>query len=928
VKASSALSAKKNLKTSPSKKIKEELRKSEERFRLITTNNPDHILIQNANLRYSFVLNPQLGLTQKDIIGKTDYDILSKEDAVSLTKIKKRVLETGKTEYVTVPIVSKKGNTEFFEGTYAPIRNSQGQIDGIIGYFKNITERKKTEEELRKLNRILTTLNNSSKILNHKNNELGYLNDVCNIILKNCGYSMVWIGYAENDECKSVRPVAYAGFEKGYLETLKITWSDTNKRSRGPTGTAIRTGKISICRNMLTDPAFAPWREEALKRGYASSIALPLTTEGKTFGAMMIYSSKPDPFSDDELKLLSELSNDLSHGIAAIKLRKEHEQLEILLQKKSKEQETILNSVPAMVFYKDKENHFISTNKGFENAMGLPKQELIGKSMFELYPKDQAEHYWKDDKEVIESGKAKRNIIESMKTNSGTVIVRTDKIPYLDELNNVIGVIGFSTDITQREKDEEKLRNFSKAVEQSSASIVITDLNGLIEYVNQGFVDITGYTREEIMGKNTRILKSGLTSPGTYQNLWKTIILGKEWKGEFCNKKKNGEFYWEQVSISPVKNAEGKTINFLAVKNDITDLKKTEDALRENREQLNLALTAAKMGTFVWDIVHDKRIWDDNVHRLFGIKLKSFSGSTKEFLRLIHPDDRGKVQADLDKAIKTGIYDTEYRAVWPGGNIAYIAARGKVYYDKSKKPVKMVAVCWDITELKNLDQRKDDFITIAGHELRTPVSAIKIMNQILQEMLADNPRALKYLKKIENQSQIQSTLINDLLSVSKIQTGKLEINKRQFNLQNLTRETVEDMQETTKEHKIIFKTNTNTGIEIFTDEERVRQVLVNFCSNAIKFSPDEKKIIVEIKTNQKEAVVSVSDFGIGIPKTNHSKIFDRFYRVYGSGNKSYPGLGMGLYISYQIIKLLGGKMWFESAPGKGSTFYFSLPFKT
>jgi PAS domain S-box-containing protein len=351
---------------------------------------------------------------------------------------------------------------------------------------------------------------------------------------------------------------------------------------------------------------------------------------------------------------------------------------------------------------------------------------------------------------------------------------------------------------TLRESEEELLK-FSQAVKQSPASIVITDLKGSIEYVNQGFVDSTGYSRKEAIGKNPRILKSGVTSPKTYQQLWKTVASGKKWMGELCNKKKNGDLYWEQVSISPVNNTNGKIINFLAVKNDITDQ-------------------------------------------------------------------------------------------------------------------------------KNLDQRKDDFITIAGHELRTPVSAIKIMNQILQDMLVNNPQALKYLKKIENQATIQSTLINDLLSVSKIQTGKLEINKKQLDLRELIKETIEDIQETTKTHKIILKGNAHA--RIFTDEERVRQVLVNFCSNAVKFSPEERKIVVELKANKEEATVSVTDFGIGIHKTNRDKIFDRFYRVYGSGNKTYPGLGMGLYISYQIIKLLDGKMWFESTPGKGSTFYFSLPFKS
>lgn len=233
------------------------------------------------------------------------------------------------------------------------------------------------------------------------------------------------------------------------------------------------------------------------------------------------------------------------------------------------------------------------------------------------------------------------------------------------------------------------------------------------------------------------------------------------------------------------------------------------------------------------------------------------------------------------------------------------------------------AIIRDITERKNLQQRKDDFVTIAGHELRTPVSAIKLMNQVLQEMLADNPQALKYLKKIEHQSNIQANLINDLLTVSKIQTGNLEIRKEQFNLQNLIEEIVENMQQTTREHKLVIKGKIYG--KIFSDKEKIEQVLINFCSNAIKFSPSGGKIIISLRESKKDVIVGVTDQGIGIPKEYHHGIFKRFYRVYGAGEKLYPGLGMGLYISYEIIKLLNGQIWFESKPKKGSTFYFSLP---
>jgi len=169
-----------------------------------------------------------------------------------------------------------------------------------------------------KLNRMLKALSSSNQAMMRARSESEYLGEVCRIVVEDCGYAMVWIGFAEEDEKKTVRPVAQAGFDEGYLATLDITWAD-RERGRGPTGTSIRERRPCSCQNMLTDPAFAPWRKEALKRGYASSIALPLMIDGHAVGAITVYSRKPAPFSSDEVSLLEELAADLSLGITRIR---------------------------------------------------------------------------------------------------------------------------------------------------------------------------------------------------------------------------------------------------------------------------------------------------------------------------------------------------------------------------------------------------------------------------------------------------------------------------------------------------------------------------------------------------------------------------------------------------------------------------------
>ncbi|MBC7337768.1 MAG: GAF domain-containing protein, partial [Clostridia bacterium] len=151
--------------------------------------------------------------------------------------------------------------------------------------------------------------------------EATLLKEICCLLVQDGGYRLAWVGFAEQDAARTVRPVAYAGFEEGYLDTVNITWHDS-ERGRGPTGTAIRSGRPAVVKNMLTDPAYTPWREEATRRGYASSIALPLTAEGHTFGALNIYAPKPDAFAPEEVELLCRLADDLAFGIQALRTQK------------------------------------------------------------------------------------------------------------------------------------------------------------------------------------------------------------------------------------------------------------------------------------------------------------------------------------------------------------------------------------------------------------------------------------------------------------------------------------------------------------------------------------------------------------------------------------------------------------------------------
>ncbi len=232
----------------------------------------------------------------------------------------------------------------------------------------------------------------------------------------------------------------------------------------------------------------------------------------------------------------------------------------------------------------------------------------------------------------------------------------------------------------------------------------------------------------------------------------------------------------------------------------------------------------------------------------------------------------------------------------------------------------------DLTERKKLERQKDEFISIASHELKTPVTSLKAYAQVLAKRLTNkgDTESAAHLLKMNNQLDRLTNLIRELLDVTKIEAGKLQLQTEMFDLSVLVKEVVEELQRTTDQHQIRIEGLKNP-IPLHGDRERIGQVLVNLLSNAIKYSPNADKIIVSIRSDKDTVTVCVKDFGVGIPKDQQVKVFDRFFRVDDSAKQTFPGLGLGLYISAEIIKRQKGKIWVESETGKGSTFCFSLP---
>jgi|GEM_PF-2089080 PAS domain S-box/PAS domain S-box/PAS domain S-box len=346
-----------------------------------------------------------------------------------------------------------------------PIFDKNGELKGGVHVARDITDLKKKESDLHKLNRTLKALGRSSQAMMHAHDETRYLKEVCTIITEDCGHAMVWIGFAENDGAKSVSPVASAGFEEVYLKTLDLTWADT-ERGQGPTGTAIRTGKMCQCKNMLKDPAFTPWREEAKKRGYASSIALPLLDGGIAFGALTIYSREPDSFSEDEMKLLLELANDLTYGITMIRIQAMRKKVEDILQEERRFVDAVIQTTGGLIIGMDTQGRIKIFNTACEKTTGYTFDKVKDRPFWDflLIPEEVG-----PVKEVFRNIAAGSfpNEFENywVARDGGRRFIRWTNSAILNDDGKVELVIGTGIDITERKEAEEELKKTKNNLE-------------------------------------------------------------------------------------------------------------------------------------------------------------------------------------------------------------------------------------------------------------------------------------------------------------------------------------------------------------------------------------------------------------------------------------------------------------------------------
>ncbi|MFC2108736.1 PAS domain S-box protein, partial [Candidatus Bipolaricaulota bacterium] len=477
---------------------------------------------------------------------------------------------------------------------------------------------------------------------------------------------------------------------------------------------------------------------------------------------------------------------------------------------------SIIEHMPIDFFAIDRDMRYTMQSPTSKAAVG----DVVGRRADELDVDEALQEEWMSELHDVLSGVTSQREYD-VPLATGEIRTYISSMAPVRVAGEIVAAIGTSLDITDRKRSEERIRQLSRVIEESPVSVVITDVEGAIEYVNPRFSEMTGYASEEAIGENPRILKSGHQPREFYKELWETILAGRDWRGEFCNIKKSGELFWELASISPIRDENDVITHFVAIKEDITERKHV-----------------------AWDLEQTKR------------------------------------------------------------------------------------------DAESANQAKSDFLANMSHELRTPLNAVIGFSEVLEDGTFGelNEKQTQYVGNILQSGRHLLSLINDILDLSKVEAGKMELEIADVDVSVLIFESLIFVQEKAHQHGIQLETTLPEDVNalvIQADERKLKQVMFNLLSNATKFTPDNGTITVGGHIQEKELWIWVCDTGIGISADNVLRVFEEFEQIDSSYSKTQQGTGLGLALTKRLIELHGGRIWVESeGEGTGSTFTFTLPLTT
>jgi len=868
------------------KKLIRNLINSEARLRTLVQTIPDLIWLKDVNGVY-LLCNPMFerffGAKEVDIVGKTDYAFVDKELADFFRENDIKAMDAGKpTSNEELITFADDRHQAYLETIKMPINDFDGKRIGVLGIGRDITERKNYEKQLKESEEKFRTITESSPdaIFTHdKKGKLLYVNN---------------------------KAVQMLGYSKE--ELLSFTIADVVPKER------VEEQNQIFEQLLETGSKFV--EVELVKRNgelIPVDINAVLLPDGLVYGSCRDITERK--LMVNEVKqsetLLSEAMKIASLGTWEYDVASDqfefNDQFYMLLRTTA-----------------EKEGGYIMSSSNYARKFVHPDDiSVVGLETKKALQTTDPNYYSRIDHRIIYAD-----------GNLGyiTVHIRIKK----DQHGHTVKTFGVNQDITERKQNEELLLKLSRAVEQSPASIIITNTEGNIEYINPKVTELTGYTLQEVVGGKPNIFSSGEKSESEYKDLWKSISSGKEWRGEFHNKKKNGELYWESASISPIINEKGIITHYLAVKEDITDQKRTALEIISQKNKFAQLFDNSPVAIVLLD--DNDRIINVNeaFTKLFGFPHDELIGILLN--EIIVPDELKKEYLACSVATQSGkqFYQESYRQRKDGSKV-YVKIIG-IPILLNNKIVGIYGMYVDMTHQKDVqeklkvakelaeqsDKLKSEFLAQMSHEIRTPINIVLGYLEYLNELFGEkkNSEAEGCFNGINLASKRIIRTIDLLLNASELQTGNYQPYFVKIDLdEGILNKLYQEFQLAAKQRGLELIYNSEVSeTELFVDEYSTTQIFVNLIDNALNYTKKGKVEILLTKNITGSITVEIKDTGIGIAKEFLPRLFDAFTQEEQGYTRSFEGNGLGLALVKSYCDINNASIEVESEKNVGSTF--------
>lgn len=617
----------------------------------------------------------------------------------------------------------------------------------------------------------------------------------------------------------------------------------------------------------------------------------------------------------------------------------------------------LYNSSPVGYCTLDEKGVIQAANRTAFNLLGLASDKLIHTHFPQFLSWEDADRFYLCRKRIAETG-GEFNLEVQVRRSDGTQIwahvAATLKLSESGKMMTQVILHEIS-----RQREEQQLRSNAEALAEvlrtnlavidQHAILAVTDIQGRIQYANPQFCAITGYSAEELLGQTHRIINSGTHPQEYFVDMWTTISQGRVWHGEICNRAKDGSLYWVDSTIAPVLGSNGKPERYLAIRTDITALKRVEAELREITERFELVVDASSDGIWDHNFITGEVYYSARFKALLGFAPEDprFPHVFESFHSRLHPDDLASTEAAIQRSMTDNVpYNAVFRLKTKAGEWRWFEARGaSILRDENGNVTRMTGSVSDITLRREAEialltsmeaaeaanRAKSEFLATMSHEIRTPMNGVLgFANLLLDTALDQEQQTFANTIKLSGENML--TTINEILDLSKIEAGKVTLEMLSVNLKPVVEEVLSILTPRAqgKELELQVHYDETLSFDLVLDPARLRQILLNLIGNALKFT---EKGSVTIRATQIQCdrdrflQVEVIDSGIGLTEAQQGKLFHKFTQADSSTTRRFGGTGLGLAITKLLVELMGGQIGLRSELGQGSTFWFTLPWQ-